>query len=119
MLLLLLAGVIWLIGWLNVGFSIVWLIFENPSLHAHNGTIPGYLSLHYTPCLCSCGTDACCPLLLQVRTVIGFGSGKAGSHGVHGAPLGAADLKSVKTKFGFNPEEVRAGGFCLAVGIWL
>jgi hypothetical protein len=38
--------------------------------------------------------------------VIGHGSGKAGSHGVHGAPLGAADLKQVKTKFGFNPEEV-------------
>ena len=40
--------------------------------------------------------------------MIGHGSGKAGSHGVHGSPLGAADLKAVKAKFGFNPEEVRA-----------
>ena len=24
---------------------------------------------------------------------------------MHGSPLGEADLKSVKTKFGFNPEE--------------
>lgn len=44
--------------------------------------------------------------LLQIRTVIGHGSGKAGSHGVHGAPLGSADLKAVKAKFGFDPELV-------------
>ena len=28
-----------------------------------------------------------------------------GTAGVHGAPLGAADLQAVKSKFGFNPEE--------------
>lgn len=43
----------------------------------------------------------------QIRTVIGHGSSKEGSHGVHGAPLGTTDLKSVKAKFGFNPDEVR------------
>jgi transketolase len=48
----------------------------------------------------------CVLISAQIRTVIGHGSGKAGSHGVHGAPLGAADLKAVKAKFGFNPEEV-------------
>lgn len=45
-------------------------------------------------------------LLKQVRTVIGFGSSKAGSHGVHGAPLGAADSAQVKTRFGFDPTQV-------------
>ena len=28
-----------------------------------------------------------------------------GTHGVHGTPLGEADLKHVKTTFGYNPEE--------------
>jgi transketolase len=46
------------------------------------------------------------PSLIKIRTVIGFGSGKAGSHGVHGAPLGKADLAQVKERFGFNPAEV-------------
>lgn len=50
-----------------------------------------------------------CVLDTQIRTVIGHGSSKAGSHGVHGAPLGASDLKAVKTKFGLDPELVRAG----------
>eukprot|EP01039_Chlorochromonas_danica_P003139 gene3140-3438_t len=45
------------------------------------------------------------PSLLKIRTVIGFGSSKAGSHGVHGAPLGKTDLAHVKEKFGFNPDE--------------
>lgn len=45
------------------------------------------------------------PTLIKIRTVIGFGSGKAGTHGVHGAPLGKADLAHVKEKFGFNPTE--------------
>lgn len=45
------------------------------------------------------------PSIIKIRTVIGEGSSKAGSHGVHGAPLGAADLKSVKSKFGLDPEQ--------------
>jgi transketolase len=34
--------------------------------------------------------------------VIGYGSSKAGTHGVHGAPLGKADLAAVKTAFGYD-----------------
>ena len=45
--------------------------------------------------------------------MIGHGSSKEGSHGVHGAPLGASDLKAVKQKFGFNPEEVPACPVCV------
>eukprot|EP00428_Durinskia_dybowskii_P063222 CAMPEP_0170369910 /NCGR_PEP_ID=MMETSP0117_2-20130122/8233_1 /TAXON_ID=400756 /ORGANISM="Durinskia baltica, Strain CSIRO CS-38" /LENGTH=703 /DNA_ID=CAMNT_0010624657 /DNA_START=46 /DNA_END=2157 /DNA_ORIENTATION=- len=45
------------------------------------------------------------PSIIKIRTVIGHGSSKEGSHGVHGAPLGSTDLKAVKAKFGFNPEE--------------
>lgn len=45
---------------------------------------------------------------LQVKTVIGFGSKKEGTEGVHGAPLGAEDVKHVKAKFGFNPGEQTA-----------
>lgn len=44
------------------------------------------------------------PSLIKIRTVIGYGSvGKAGTHGVHGAPLGAKDLAATKEKFGFDP----------------
>lgn len=43
------------------------------------------------------------PSMIKIRTVIGFGSGKAGSSEVHGAPLGASDLAQVKTRFGFDP----------------
>lgn len=42
---------------------------------------------------------------LQVKTIIGLGSKKQGTHGVHGSPLGPDDLKHVKTHYGFNPGE--------------
>lgn len=42
------------------------------------------------------------PTLLKISTVIGHGSGKAGTAGVHGAPLGAADLAQVKSSFGMD-----------------
>lgn len=45
------------------------------------------------------------PSLIKIRTVIGYGSVKAGSDKVHGAPLGAADIAQAKEKFGFNPAE--------------
>lgn len=45
------------------------------------------------------------PTLIRLTTTIGFGSLAAGTHSVHGAPLKADDLKQLKTKFGFNPEE--------------
>ena len=45
------------------------------------------------------------PSMIKVKTVIGYGSKKQGSHSVHGAPLGGEDLKQLKERFGFNPEE--------------
>lgn len=45
------------------------------------------------------------PTLIRLVTTIGFGSLAQGTHGVHGAPLKADDVKQLKTKFGFNPEE--------------
>ena len=45
------------------------------------------------------------PSIIKVRTTIGLGSGKQGTEKVHGSPLGAEDLASVKRHYGFNPEE--------------
>ncbi|AGO12889.1 AaceriADL366Wp [[Ashbya] aceris (nom. inval.)] len=45
------------------------------------------------------------PTLIKLTTTIGFGSLNAGSHTVHGAPLKADDVKQLKTKLGFNPDE--------------
>ena len=39
------------------------------------------------------------PTLIKVTTTIGFGSSKAGTAGVHGAPLGHADLANVKKQY--------------------
>ena len=44
------------------------------------------------------------PSLIAVRTVIGFGSPKAGTNKVHGEALGAADTAATKRYFGF-PED--------------
>jgi len=44
------------------------------------------------------------PSLISVRTVIGYGSPKAGSSKAHGEPLGAADVAATKKFFGF-PED--------------
>ena len=44
------------------------------------------------------------PSLIAVRTVIGYGSPKAGSSKSHGEPLGAADVLATKKFFGF-PED--------------
>ena len=40
------------------------------------------------------------PSIIKIRTTIGFGAAKEGTHGVHGAPLGDADITNVKAKFG-------------------
>jgi transketolase len=40
------------------------------------------------------------PTLIKVRTTIGCGSKNEGTEKVHGSPLGAADLASVKSKVG-------------------
>lgn len=45
------------------------------------------------------------PSMIKLTTTIGFGSKLAGTGGVHGNPLKADDIKQVKTKFGFNPED--------------
>ena len=44
------------------------------------------------------------PTMIKIRTVIGEGCpSKQGSHKVHGAPLGAEDLASVKARVGLTP----------------
>jgi len=55
------------------------------------------------------------PTLIEVRTVIGFGSKGAGTHKVHGNPLGKDEAKATKAVYGWNyeeeftvPEEVKA-----------
>lgn len=45
------------------------------------------------------------PSMIALKTIIGFGSLQEGTHGVHGSPLKADDIKQLKQKFGFNPEE--------------
>lgn len=53
------------------------------------------------------------PSLIIVRTVIGYGSPKAGSADVHGAPLGAEGVKALRENLGYDyppftvPEEVK------------
>ena len=45
------------------------------------------------------------PSIVSVRTVIGAGSpNKAGTHKVHGAPLGAEEVAATKAALGFDPE---------------
>ncbi|MFC6465516.1 transketolase [Marinilactibacillus sp. GCM10026970] len=52
------------------------------------------------------------PTLIEVKTVIGFGAPNAGTHTVHGAPLGAEGVTAAKKAYGwegedfFVPEEV-------------
>lgn len=46
------------------------------------------------------------PSLIKIRTHIGYGSpNKVDSPSAHGSPLGEAEVKLVKTFFGFNPEK--------------
>ncbi len=45
------------------------------------------------------------PTLIACRTIIGYGSPKANSSGVHGSPLGDEALAATKKNFGFPPEE--------------
>ncbi|KAI7882406.1 transketolase [Lichtheimia hyalospora FSU 10163] len=45
------------------------------------------------------------PTIIKVKTTIGYGSLLQGEEKVHGAPLSADDIKQVKEKFGFNPDE--------------
>lgn len=45
------------------------------------------------------------PTMIKLTTTIGYGSKLQGTGGVHGNPLKGDDIKQVKEKFGFNPEE--------------
>jgi transketolase len=45
------------------------------------------------------------PSLIAVRTIIGYGSPKAGTNKVHGEALGAADVAATKKFFGFPEDE--------------
>ncbi|KAK0459507.1 transketolase [Desarmillaria tabescens] len=45
------------------------------------------------------------PTIIKLKTTIGFGSKVQGTHGVHGSPLKADDIVSLKTKFGFPADQ--------------
>ena len=45
------------------------------------------------------------PSIIALKTTIGFGSKNQGTHLVHGSPLKADDIKQLKEKWGFNPEQ--------------
>jgi transketolase len=45
------------------------------------------------------------PVLILVKTTIGYGSTKQGTHEVHGTPLKADDLASLKIKMGFDSRD--------------
>jgi dihydroxyacetone synthase len=45
------------------------------------------------------------PTFINIRTVIGIGSSKAGTPATHGAALGMDDIVNIKKSFGLNPEE--------------
>ncbi len=45
------------------------------------------------------------PAIIACRTIIGYGSPKANTSGVHGSPLGDEGLAATKKYFGFPPEE--------------
>jgi transketolase len=43
------------------------------------------------------------PTIIKVKTTIGIYAAKAGTHKVHGSPLGDEDVAAVKSKLGFDP----------------
>ncbi|KAG8217436.1 transketolase [Butyriboletus roseoflavus] len=45
------------------------------------------------------------PTLIRLRTTIGYGSKQQGTHGVHGSPLKADDIQSLKSKFNFPRDQ--------------
>ncbi|KAI9730810.1 MAG: Transketolase [Cirrosporium novae-zelandiae] len=45
------------------------------------------------------------PSLVKITTTIGYGSKNQGTAGVHGSPLKADDIESIKSKFGFDPKQ--------------
>ncbi|MER2174126.1 MAG: transketolase [Carnobacterium sp.] len=45
------------------------------------------------------------PTLIEVKTIIGFGAPNAGTHKVHGAPLGAEGIEAAKKAYGWEGED--------------
>ncbi|GAB2319385.1 transketolase [Alkalibacterium sp. s-m-22] len=45
------------------------------------------------------------PTLIEIKTVIGFGATNAGTHNVHGAPLGPEGVKAAKKAYGWEGED--------------
>ncbi|WP_368645531.1 transketolase [Alkalibacterium putridalgicola] len=45
------------------------------------------------------------PTIIEIKTIIGFGAPKAGSHAVHGAPLGVEGVEAAKKAYGWKGEE--------------
>jgi len=45
------------------------------------------------------------PTIIEVRTIIGYGSKNAGTNKVHGAPIGEEDAKNAKAAYGWTWEE--------------
>ncbi|NBC67665.1 transketolase [Paenibacillus sacheonensis] len=45
------------------------------------------------------------PTLIEIRTIIGFGSKVAGTNKAHGAPIGKEEAKATKAVYGWNYEE--------------
>jgi transketolase len=42
------------------------------------------------------------PTLIEVKTIIGYGSGKQGTSAVHGSPLGPDEVKKARATYGWN-----------------
>lgn len=55
--------------------------------------------------ICEAKNEKDRPSLILVRTLIGYGSPKAGTAGVHGEPLGKEALEETKKFYGFPPHE--------------
>lgn len=53
----------------------------------------------------ACKAETSKPSIIKLRTTIGYGSLKQGTHGVHGSPLKVDDIEQLKTKFGFDPKQ--------------
>lgn len=45
------------------------------------------------------------PTLIEIKTVIGFGATNAGTHNVHGAPLGPEGVEAAKKAYGWENED--------------
>ncbi len=73
--------------------------------------VDGHDMMAVSDAITSAKADAFRPSLIRCKTVIGFGApNKAGTSGVHGAPLGCAEIKVTRAALGWNhaPFEIPA-----------